>query len=140
LSDHGSLLASYSACCASQALRDQSESDARERAPGQALAEALATPFDKASAHPAALMTQRFSLPGRKARAAAAPARCAAAPAPAASPHACKGAAWTERRPRMAPGAAGDAGARVAADEAQQVQKGPAALNCETICLRFSGK
>jgi len=92
-------------------LGDQSESDALDRARAQALAEALATPFDKASAHPAALMTQRFSLPGRKARAAAAPARCAAAPAPAASRHACKGAARTERRPRMAPGAAGDAGA-----------------------------
>ena len=32
----------------------------------QALDKALATPFDKSTAHPAALMTQRYSLPGRK--------------------------------------------------------------------------
>ena len=36
------------------------------RATCQALAEALATPFDKASAHPQALMTKRYSLPGYK--------------------------------------------------------------------------
>jgi len=78
LLDHGAPPASYRTCCASQAHGDQSESDVSGRASAQALAEALATPFDKASALPAALMTQRFSLPGRKARAAAALARCGA--------------------------------------------------------------